>query len=154
MHRGCNIVGAQTWSGRGTTYRASDSGTTVYLLNEQGEPVPDGKIGEIYIGGDGVGRGYRNLPDLTERSFLHDPFSAAPAARMYRTGDRGARRPDGEIEFRGRLDRQTKIRGFRMELDEIAGALNSYSSIDFATVVTGTSDSRGRISSLRTFCQR
>ena len=116
------------------------SGTNVYLLNERGEPVPDGKVGEIYIGGDGVGRGYRNLPDLTERSFLHDPFSGAAAARMYRTGDRGARRPDGEIEFRGRLDRQTKIRGFRVELDEIAGTLNSYSSIDFATVVTRTSD--------------
>ena len=117
------------------------SGTTVYLLDEQGEPVADGDTGEIYIGGGGVGRGYRNLPDLTERMFLHDPFSAAPAARMYRTGDRGARRPDGEIEFRGRLDRQTKIRGFRIELDEIAGALNSHPALDFATVVTRTSQS-------------
>jgi amino acid adenylation domain-containing protein len=116
------------------------TGTSVYLLDERGEPVCDGKVGEIYVGGGGVGRGYRNLPDLTERSFLHDPFSGATAARMYRTGDRGARRPDGEIEFHGRLDRQTKIRGFRVELDEIAGILNSYSGIDFATVVTRTSD--------------
>ena len=96
------------------------SGTSVYLLDKRGVPVPDGQDGEIFIGGGGVGRGYRNLPDLTERSFLHDPFSGAAAARMYRTGDRGVRRSDGEIEFRGRLDRQTKIRGFRVELDEIA----------------------------------
>ena len=116
------------------------AGTSVYLLDEQGEPVSDGKVGEIYVGGGGVGRGYRNLPDLTERSFLHDPFSAATVARMYRTGDRGARRPDGEIEFRGRLDRQIKIRGFRIELDEIASTLNGYACIDFATVVTRTSE--------------
>jgi amino acid adenylation domain-containing protein len=116
------------------------AGTGVYLLDESGEPVSDGQVGEIFVGGGGVGRGYRNLPDLTERSFLHDPFSPAAAARMYRTGDRGIRRPDGEIEFRGRLDRQTKIRGFRVELDEIASALSGYSGVDFATVVTRTSE--------------
>ncbi len=117
------------------------TGTSVYLLDEHGEPVADGETGEIYIGGDGVGRGYRNLPDLTQQRFLRDPFSAVPAARMYRTGDRGTRRPDGEIDFRGRLDRQTKIRGFRIELDEIASALNRYRALDFATVVTKTSES-------------
>jgi amino acid adenylation domain-containing protein len=116
------------------------SGTSVYLLDDRGQAVADGEVGEIYIGGGGVGRGYRNLPDLTERSFLPDPFSPAAAARMYRTGDRGSRRPDGEIEFRGRQDRQTKIRGFRVELDEIANHLSSYSGLDFATVVTRTSE--------------
>ncbi len=116
------------------------AGATVYLLDEQGAPVAHGEIGEIYIGGDGVGRGYRSRPDLTEQRFLHDPFSTEPGARMYRTGDRGRRRPDGEIEFRGRLDRQTKIRGFRVELDEIAGTLNSHSTLDFATVVTRVSE--------------
>jgi amino acid adenylation domain-containing protein len=117
------------------------TGATVYLLDEEGTPVADGETGEIYIGGDGVGRGYRNLPELTRQRFLQDPFSEVPAARMYRTGDRGSRRPDGEIEFRGRLDRQTKIRGFRIELDEIASTLNSYRGLDFATVVTRTSES-------------
>ena len=112
------------------------AGTSVYLLNEHGEQVPDGSSGEIYIGGSGVGRGYRNLPDSTERAFLPDPFAGAPDARMYRTGDRGVRRPDGEIEFHGRLDRQTKIRGQRVELDEIGSILTQHPSIDFATAIT------------------
>jgi amino acid adenylation domain-containing protein len=115
------------------------AGSNIYLLNEQGEPVPDGSIGEIYIGGNGVGRGYRNLPDSTERSFLLDPFVGATGGRMYRTGDRGVRRPDGEIEFRGRLDRQTKIRGQRVELDEIGSVLSEHPSIDFATAISNTS---------------
>jgi amino acid adenylation domain-containing protein len=111
------------------------TGASVYLLDEYGGQVPDGSSGEIYIGGNGVARGYRNLPDSTQRSFLPDPFSGAPAARMYRTGDLGIRRPDGEIEFHGRLDRQTKIRGQRVELDEIASVLAHHSSIDFATAI-------------------
>jgi len=112
------------------------TGASVYLLNEYGEPVSDGAVGEIYVGGSVVGRGYRNLPDSTARSFLPDPFAGAPGARMYRTGDRGVRRPNGEIEFRGRLDRQTKIRGQRVELDEIGSVLAHHRSIDFATAVT------------------
>jgi amino acid adenylation domain-containing protein len=116
------------------------AGASVYLLNEHGDRVPDGSVGEIYIGGSGVGRGYRNLPELTGRSFLPDPFAAAPGGRMYRTGDRGVRRADGEIDFRGRLDRQTKIRGQRVELDEIASVLTLHPSIDFATAITNTSD--------------
>jgi amino acid adenylation domain-containing protein len=116
------------------------TGTRVYLLNEQGELVPDGSCGEIYIGGDGVARGYRNLPDATERSFLPDPFVGVPGARMYRTGDRGSRRPDGELEFHGRLDRQTKIRGQRVELDEIASILTRHPGIAFATAITHIDD--------------
>lgn len=111
------------------------TGASVYLLDENGSQVPDGSSGEIYIGGNGVARGYRNLSDSTARSFLPDPFSAALAARMYRTGDLGIRRPDGEIEFHGRLDRQTKIRGQRVELDEIASVLSHHPSIDFATAI-------------------
>ncbi len=112
------------------------AGTSVYLLNEHGEQVPDGTTGEIYIAGSGVGRGYRNLPETTERSFLPDPFAGVPGARMYRTGDRGVRRADQEIEFRGRLDRQTKIRGQRVELDEISSVLGNHPNIDFATAIT------------------
>jgi amino acid adenylation domain-containing protein len=118
------------------------TGSVVYLLDEHGEPVPDGSSGEIYIGGDGVGRGYHNLPDTTERSFLHDPFAGTPDARMYRTGDTGVRRPDGDIEFHGRLDRQTKIRGQRVELDEIASVLTRHPSVDFATAIANVVEGR------------
>jgi|HubBroStandDraft_1064217.scaffolds.fasta_scaffold00506_3 amino acid adenylation domain-containing protein len=115
------------------------TGASIYLLNERGEPVPDGNTGEIYIGGGGVGRGYRNLPESTERSFLPDPFAGESGTRMYRTGDRGVRRPDGEIEFRGRLDRQTKIRGQRVELDEVGSVLAQHPSINFATATVNIS---------------
>jgi amino acid adenylation domain-containing protein len=115
------------------------AGATVYLLDEQGEPVPDGSCGEIYIGGGGVGRGYRNLLDMTARAFMPDPFTDQPGARMYRTGDRGVRRADGEIEFRGRFDRQTKIRGQRVELDEIGSVLSQHPSVDFAVAVVSPS---------------
>jgi amino acid adenylation domain-containing protein len=116
------------------------TGASVYLLDERGDPVPDGSAGEIYIGGGGVGRGYRGLPEATERSFVPDPFEATPGARMYRSGDRGVRRPSGEIEFRGRFDRQAKIRGYRVELDEIGSNLMHHPSVDFAAVVITTSE--------------
>jgi amino acid adenylation domain-containing protein len=110
------------------------AGAAVYLLDEHGCPVADGTVGEIYIGGDGVGRGYRNLPESNARCFVPDPFSGEQGKRMYRTGDRGKRRPDGEIEFCGRLDRQVKIRGQRVELDEIGSALSRHPAIEFAAV--------------------
>lgn len=115
------------------------AGATVYILDEDRKPVADGVVGEIYVGGDGVGRGYRNLPDATRQAFLPDPFVTAPGARMYRTGDRAARRPDGTLEFRGRMDRQIKIRGQRVELDEITNALARHPSIAFAIATTRTS---------------
>jgi amino acid adenylation domain-containing protein len=114
------------------------TGATIYLLDEQRRPVPDGERGEIYIGGGGVGRGYRNLPDLTGQCFLPDPFAGAPHARMYRTGDFGIRQADGQIEFCGRRDRQAKIRGQRIELDEIGIALMDYSAVEFAVAVIGS----------------
>ena len=111
------------------------SGTSLYLLDKFGQAVLDGSEGEIYIGGGGVGRGYRGRSDLTELNFLPDPFAATPGARMYRTGDLGKRRPNGEIEFHGRSDRQLKIRGQRVELDEISSILRQYPGLDFATVI-------------------
>lgn len=114
-------------------------GVVVYLLDEECKPVADGETGEIYIGGAGVGRGYRNLPESTERAFLPDPFAKRPGARMYRTGDRASKRPDGQIEFRGRLDRQTKIRGHRVELDEISNVLADHPGVRFATVAASVS---------------
>jgi amino acid adenylation domain-containing protein len=117
------------------------SGTSLYLLDESGQKVPRGTAGEIYIGGRSVGRGYRNLPDLTEQCFVPDPFAGIPDSRMYRTGDRGVLLPNGEIEFRGRLDRQTKIRGQRVELDEISSMLSSHAAVDFAAALVNTSPS-------------
>jgi len=108
------------------------AGAQVYLLDENGTEVTDDEAGEIFIGGNGVGRGYRNLDEATARSFVADPFSTTPGARMYRSGDRGVRRADGAIEFRGRLDRQAKIRGYRIELDEIGGVLSQHPTVEFA----------------------
>ena len=135
----CTVVATSSVLGPGPMGRPPIghpiTGATVYLLDERGEPVAHGTSGEIYIGGNGVGRGYRNLPESTARCFVPDPFSGLATARMYRTGDLGLRRPDGEIEFRGRCDRQVKIRGQRVELDEIGSVLSQHPAIDFATAM-------------------
>jgi len=110
-------------------------GTVIYLLDENLNPVSDGQIGEIFIGGHGLGRGYRNLPEATAKSFIANPLGDPGAPKLYRTGDRGRRRSNGEIEFAGRLDRQTKIRGQRIELDEIGSVLESHPAVRFATAV-------------------
>ncbi len=115
------------------------SGANVYLINERGERVPDGTVGEIYVGGEGVASGYRNLAGATQESFIRDPFTEKCGARMYRTGDLGLRRSNGEIEFHGRLDRQIKIRGQRVELDEIDRTLMQHPGIDFAKAITRAS---------------
>ncbi|RYH01250.1 LLM class flavin-dependent oxidoreductase [Salipiger sp. IMCC34102] len=96
--------------------------TTFHVLDDAGQPVPIGCPGELYIGGDGVARGYWQRDDLTAERFVPDPF-AGGAARMYRTGDLVAWRPDGRMEFIGRADTQVKIRGHRIELGEIEAAL-------------------------------
>ncbi|MCA6219090.1 non-ribosomal peptide synthetase, partial [Photorhabdus antumapuensis] len=132
-----------------TTYRieALAAGTThipigrpiansrVYLLDEQGQPVSLGRVGEIYVGGDGVACGYLNRPELTAERFVVDPFSDAPDARMYRTGDLARYLPDGNLEFLGRNDQQVKIRGFRIEPGEIEARLVEYSAVREAVVL-------------------
>ncbi|WP_255352400.1 amino acid adenylation domain-containing protein [Xanthomonas sp. MUS 060] len=101
----------------------------VYILDTQAAPVPVGVVGELYVGGDGVGRGYLNRDELTAERFLSDPFSHDPAVRMYRTGDMGRWRADGTIEFVGRNDHQVKIRGFRIELGEIEARLSAHAGV-------------------------
>jgi amino acid adenylation domain-containing protein len=100
--------------------------TQIYVLDQTGEPVPVGMPGEIYIGGVGLARGYLNSPELTAEQFLPHPFSQVPGARLYRTGDVGRYRPDGNLEFLGRADHQVKIRGFRVELGEIEAVLGQH----------------------------
>jgi amino acid adenylation domain-containing protein len=115
--------------------------TQIYILNESGHPVPAGVIGEIYISGVQVGRGYLKRPQLTAERFVPDPFCGEAGMRMYRTGDAGRWLPDGAIEFLGRNDHQIKIRGFRIELGEIEAALFGQSAIRDAVVVVRTEES-------------
>ncbi len=112
--------------------------TRIYLLDERQAPVPLGAIGELYIGGVGVARGYLNRADLTAQRFLADPFARAaghPEARMYRTGDLARYLPDGNIVFLGRNDDQVKIRGFRIELGEIEVQLAKHEAVRDAIVI-------------------
>src|SRR5581483_902658 len=109
--------------------------TTFYILDAQRQPVPIGAAGELYIGGDGVARGYFNRPELTAEKFVPDPFSSVPAARLYRTGDLARHLPDGNVQFLGRTDFQVKVRGFRIELGEIECAIAQHPLIQQAVVV-------------------
>jgi acyl-coenzyme A synthetase/AMP-(fatty) acid ligase/acyl carrier protein len=110
--------------------------TTVRVLDEYLEPVPVGVPGEIYLGGTGVARGYRGRPDLTAAQFLADPY-ATDGARLYRTGDQGRLHPDGQLEYLGRVDRQIKLRGLRIEPAEVERALLAHSSVSRAVVTLG-----------------
>ncbi len=109
--------------------------TRVYILDPYGQPVPTGVVGEMFIGGTGVGRGYLNRPELTAERFTPDRFADEPGARMYKTGDLGRWLPDGNIEFFGRNDFQVKIRGFRVELGEIEARLMEHRCIREAVVL-------------------
>lgn len=104
-----------------------------YILDENGALLPDGVEGELYIAGDGVGRGYLNLPDMTRDKFLEDPF--VPGGFMYRTGDAVRWLPDGTVDFIGRKDDQVKIRGYRIELGEIESVLQGAPAVGKAVVL-------------------
>ncbi len=121
--------------------RAID-GVEIYILDEQRRPVSDGVAGEIYIGGAGLGRGYRNRPDLTVERFVANPFSSVPGARLYRTGDLARWLPNGEIVFLGRLDEQVKVRGYRVEPTEVSTVLGQHPAVE-ASVVVATEDAPG-----------
>jgi len=108
--------------------------TVIYILNEQQKPVPTGIIGEIYIGGEGVARGYINKEELTNERFVHLPFSQY---RLYRTGDLGKLNYDNTIEFLSRNDNQVKIRGYRVELDEIRKVILNVDEVTDCYVTVG-----------------
>ena len=109
--------------------------TTFYILDETRQPVVEGAAGELYIGGDGLARGYFERAELTAEKFVPDPFSCNPEARLYRTGDLARYRHDGVVEFLGRIDHQVKIRGFRIELGEIESVLEQHPGVEQAVVV-------------------
>jgi len=129
-------------------FRAGDSGpgpvpigrpianTQLYVLDSRGAPLPAGVPGELYIGGAGVGSGYIGRPDLTAGSFVADPFSADPASRLYRTGDRVRWNSLGILEYLGRMDSQIKIRGYRVEPGEIEATLRGHSEVADAAVIS------------------
>ncbi len=122
------------------------AGTRAWVLDPEGQPAPAGVPGELCLGGAGLARGYHDRPELTAEKFVPNPFgdpsdpsdrsdpSDSHGARLYRTGDRARRRPDGTLEFLGRLDHQVKIRGFRIELGEIEAALATCSGVAEAAV--------------------
>jgi amino acid adenylation domain-containing protein len=129
------VVRAGGKSGEKPLIGSAITNVQVHLLDERLRPVPAGAPGGIYVGGPGLARGYRNRDDLTAERFIPDPFSEAPNARLYWTGDSGRLLPDGQIAFLGRLDDQIKIRGYRIEPGEIVSALLRHPGIHEAEVV-------------------
>jgi amino acid adenylation domain-containing protein len=103
--------------------------TRLYVLDDHMQPVPVGARGELYIGGDGVGCGYLQRPELTGQNFVPDPFCSEAGARLYKTGDWVRYLPDGNVEFIGRIDLQVKIRGFRVEIEEVESVLGQHPGV-------------------------
>ena len=115
------------------------SNTQVYLLDANLNPVPAGAIGEIYLGGDGLAKGYLNRPEFTNERFIISDLICN--SKLYKTGDRALYRSDGNLEFLGRTDRQIKIRGFRVELDEIETTIAQHPTVETSVVVLHEMDS-------------
>ncbi|MFI0592331.1 amino acid adenylation domain-containing protein, partial [Streptomyces griseus] len=130
-----------SWDGAVAPLGTEDPGTVAHLLDDSLRPVPAGQPGELYLGGDGLARGYLHRPALTAERFVADPYGA-PGARMYRTGDRAVRHGSGVLEFLGRVDGQLKIRGHRIEPTDVESVLLGHPSVAQA-VVTSHDDTAG-----------
>ncbi len=128
------IVPAGSSANQAPSIGSPIDGVEIFILDEHRQPVTEGE-GEIYIGGVGLGRGYRNRPDLTAERFVANPFSTIPGARMYRTGDLGRWLANGEIAFLGRLDEQVKVRGYRVEPSEVSTVLCQHPAVQASLVV-------------------
>ena len=111
------------------------SNTQTYVLDSELRMLPVGVAGELYIGGEGLARGYLNRPELTAQNFIGCPFNERPGVRLYKTGDWVRYQPDGNIEFLGRIDHQVKLRGFRIETEEIESVLAGHPAVNEATVI-------------------
>jgi amino acid adenylation domain-containing protein len=120
------------------------AGQKFYILDSEQRPVPNGETGELYIGGQGLARGYLHRPQLTKQRFVADRFSKKPG-RMYRTGDLGRTMADGNIEFLGRTDQQAKINGFRIELGEVQRNLSLHPEIEQCVVASLGEPGRKRL---------
>ena len=116
------------------------------ILDDRLQPAPPGHLGELYLGGPGVARGYEGRPDLTAERFVPDGFSAAPGRRLYRTGDLARQRPSGDVVFHGRTDRQVKLRGFRVELQELETVLLRHPAVQQAAAgIEQKTDAQARL---------
>jgi len=134
---GCCVhdVTAATWKPGPVPIGRPIANTRLYVLDSAGRPVPPGVPGELYIGGDGLARGYLGRPDLTAKSFVPNPLPEETGERLYRTGDRVRHRGDGVLEYLGRADDQVKVRGYRIELGEVESALRRHPGVRQAAVV-------------------
>lgn len=131
----CRIAGAAPNIGRPI------ANAQLHILDRSGRLLPTGVIGELHIGGAGVGRGYLNSASLTAEKFVPDPFSNEPGARLYRTGDLARHSSNGEVEYAGRIDHQVKVRGYRVELGEIESALRARTAVRDCVVITRDDES-------------
>ncbi|HEY1937405.1 MAG TPA: amino acid adenylation domain-containing protein [Candidatus Angelobacter sp.] len=111
------------------------SNTQAYVLNQEYQPVPVGVAGELYLGGQGIARGYLNRPELTAEKFVPNPFAERTGERLYRTGDQVKWARNGNLEFLGRLDQQVKVRGYRIELEEIEAVLQAHEGVRACAVI-------------------
>jgi len=132
----CHTIAPGTASDRPIPIGKPIANTTAYILDAKLQPVPIGVAGELFIGGDGLARGYWRRPELTAEKFISDPFNTEPDARLYQTGDLARWHDDGTIEFLGRADSQVKVRGFRIELGEIENALKQQTDVLDAAVIS------------------
>ena len=136
------VIAADSSANQAPSIGRPIDGVEIHILDDRQQPVAEGATGELYIGGAGLARGYRNRPDLTAERFIQNPFSAERNSRLYRTGDLARRLPDGQIAFLGRVDEQVKIRGYRVEPSEIATVLGQHAAV-LTSVVIAREDVRG-----------